>query len=239
MGAMQTETQSERTPPRTRPEQETLRRDEHGTSDWQRKLLPFMIAMIAGLAIFFFWISVSQLQSVQQKIEQGPTLDLAPALGELERSQLSASDRLLQVQWQTLALLEQHALEQRYHQANVLLMSRTWIRYLGFITGMILALVGAAFILGKLREDVSDLSVNASGANVALKSTSPGLIMSVLGTGLMLATILVHNEITTRDGPVYTNFLLAPAQSSDVRAAPPLLWDEQRPDSAILSELEQ
>lgn len=222
-----------------RSERKTQRRDDEGSSAWQRKLLPFMIAMIGGLTIFFFWISLSQLQTLQEKIQQGPTLDLTPALGALENSELSGSDRLLHVQWNTLALLERHALERRYHQANVLLMSRTWIRYLGFITGMILALVGAAFILGKMREDLSDLSINASGASVALKSTSPGLIMGVLGTILMLTTILAHNEISTRDGPVYTNFLLTPTQTSDARLAPPLPLDEQRADSAILSDLEQ
>lgn len=39
--------------------------------------------------------------------------------------------------------------------------------------------------------------------NVA--SSSPGIIFGVLGTGLMLATILTHSEIDVQDQPLYLN----------------------------------
>jgi hypothetical protein len=47
------------------------------------------------------------------------------------------------------AVLEADALQRRYHQANANMLARVWTRQLGFITGMLLALVGAAFILGR------------------------------------------------------------------------------------------
>ena len=49
--------------------------------------------------------------------------------------------------------LEQELVARRYEQANLMLSTSLWTRLMGFITGMILALVGAAFILGKLQED--------------------------------------------------------------------------------------
>ena len=44
-------------------------------------------------------------------------------------------------------------IKQRYHQANVLLMAGVRVRYPGLVTGMILALIGAVFVLGKIREE--------------------------------------------------------------------------------------
>lgn len=206
---------------------------------WQNRLLPFLIAMVGGLTIFFFWISMNQLESLQERIEHSPELDLASALERMESEMaLGTTDRLLYAQWKTLALLEENALERRYHQANVLLMSRSWIRYLGFITGMILALVGAAFILGKLRETGSDLSLSNAAANVTIKSTSPGLVLGVLGTILMLTTIVTNSEIDTRDGPLYTNFMLAPSANASPQQQPPVPLEEQRSDSDILRDLE-
>ena len=234
---MQIEPQSEVTE-QARRKTALRRRRQRRTSSWQNRLLPFMIAMVGGLTIFFFWISLNQLESLQQRIERAPELDLAQALQEVESElSLAATDRLLYVQWKTLALLEENALERRYHQANVLLMSRSWIRYLGFITGMILALLGAAFILGKLRESGSDLSLSNAAANVSVKSTSPGLILGVLGTILMLTTIVTNSEIDTRDGPLYTNFMLAPAAASPAQP-PPEPLDGQRSETEILSDLE-
>lgn len=216
---------------------------QRGRYGWQRTLLPFMVLMVSGLSIFFFWISLTQLEALQQRIEQAPRVDLAPALDVQDETVLAGGNRLLYVQWKTLALLEAHALERRYHQANVLLMSRTWIRYLGFITGMILALVGAAFILGKLRERESDLSLSNQAASVAFKSTSPGLVLAVLGTILMLTTILTNERIDVGDAPLYTRFMLAPTAAGGALPAPPAPWPDpfetSRSDSAIIRELEE
>ena len=107
------------------------------------------------------------------------------------------------IRWKTLLQLEANALQQRYHQAGVLLISRIWTRYLGFVTGMILALVGAAFILGKLRESSSQLGTEGAGWKVSITSASPGLILAVLGTVLMLGTLATRLEMQVNDGPVF------------------------------------
>jgi hypothetical protein len=44
--------------------------------------------------------------------------------------------------------LERELIARRYDQVNLTVTTRLWTRLMGFITGMILALVGAAFVLG-------------------------------------------------------------------------------------------
>ncbi len=183
--------------------------DARRTRQWQGRLLPLMIRMLVGLTLFFFVASLLQLAFLHASIRESPRLDVADVVEAHGDGDRLAADL------RALVILESNALERRYHQANVLLMSRVWRRYLGFVTGMILALVGAAFILGKLREEVSDVELKSGAAELSLKSTSPGLVLTVLGVILMIATIVTHHEITTADAPVYV-------RQAAVTAKPPL-----------------
>lgn len=178
------------------------------TDQWQRRLLPVMVAMVAVVTVFFLLASLFQLYSIHNRIEASPVLELGPALALLESAAPGAErdpqTTLDFARWKTLAILEGHTLQRRYHQANVLLMARVWVRYLGFVTGMILSLVGAVFILGKLREPVTRMEAQGQGFSGSLATSSPGIVLAVLGTGLMLATILTHNQIDVSDAPPYT-----------------------------------
>tara|TARA_R110002167_G_scaffold26148_3_gene90125 strand:- start:2804 stop:3538 length:735 start_codon:yes stop_codon:yes gene_type:complete len=178
---------------------------EHG---WQLRLMPFMIGLILTLALFFFAATLFQLYELNLKIQDAPKLPNSELL-----QQASTGATLMEKQWRTLVVLESHTLQQRYHQANVLLMARIWIRYLGFVTGMMLALIGAVFILGKLREPTTTLTLSGESQDSAipgnfkaqLLTQSPGIVLVTLGTGLMLITILVHHQIQVNDVPVYTS----------------------------------
>lgn len=203
------------------------------TENWQKKLLPFMIGMLSVLTIFFFVASFIQIYYLHSRIEQSPRLDLAPALDMLNADSptiLNATN-LSNAQWKTLSLLEGHALQRRYHQANVLLMSRVWTRYLGFVTGMILALVGAAFILGKLRE--SDTKLESEGVwKFSITTASPGLILALLGTLLMIMTIVTHFEIEVKDGPLYTSIWYRQPVANEIQV--PVLQEDE---NAILDNI--
>jgi hypothetical protein len=187
---------------------------------WQRRLLPVMVAMIVVLTVFFFGASLYQLYFVHQRINDCPQLGLESVLKEINLDQKQHVDGnfLELTRWKTLALLEGHTLQRRYHQANALLMARVWVRYLGFVTGMILALVGAVFVLGKLREPPSTLRARGSGFAGSISTTSPGLILTCLGTILMLTTILTHHHIDVKDGPLYTavSYVVAPSETKPV-----------------------
>ena len=188
---------------------------------WQNRLLPLMTWMLVGLTLFFFIASFVQLFYLHNRIDDAPVSELPPFVAE-ESEKAGASFQAMQ--WHTLAVLENYTLNQRYHQANVLLMARIWTRYLSFVTGMILCLVGASFILGKLKEDVTELGGTSGAGELSLKSSSPGIVLAVLGTVLMLTSVLSHNNITVTDGPAYLQ-LSTPTSSSASPAPTPLIDD--------------
>jgi hypothetical protein len=168
---------------------------------WQEKLLPLMMWTLVVLAAFFFLASFGQLVYLHNKIWEAPRIDARALHVSSEDGALTDAAR-----FNALTALEANAMERRYHQANVLLMSRLWARYLGFVTGMILALVGAAFILGKLREEPTSIDASQAGASLSLRSSSPGLILAVLGVVLMALTIVTNETISTTDSPIYMQF---------------------------------
>lgn len=161
---------------------------------WQERLLPMMTRTLIGLAIFFLAVSTVQLFYLHQRIQNAP---------EVKQSELVNPDSEANELVKGLLTLEHSLIEQRYHQANTSLMNRIWLKYLGFVTGMILAVVGSVFILGKLKEDQTELGGESSAINFSIKSSSPGLIMIFLGTVLMMTTILSHNRIDVMDGNTY------------------------------------
>ncbi len=165
------------------------------TQTWQKRLLPLMVIMIAGLTIFFVVATYLQLNRLGEQIQQSPKLDLSPALNAKLTDENS-----FQAHWQALVILEGNALERRYHQANVMLMSRVWIRYLGFLTGMILALIGATFVLGKLRESESSAAAESSLWKFSMTTASPGLMLALLGTILMITAMATNPAIKVNEG---------------------------------------
>ncbi len=199
------------------PSQPMQTKESRATQRWQARLRAWMQFIVTGVLAFFLLASGWQIYYLHQKIEQAPALnlELAPA------NNLPAA----QEQWRTLARLEAHAIQQRYHQANVILMARIWTTYLGFVTGMILAVVGAAFILGKLREQTSEITGKMENWQVSIASTSPGLIMVVLGTILMLMTITTHHQIDVKDSPLYFSGTAVSSTTATTTSAPQKLSD--------------
>jgi len=216
---------------------------------WQKRLLPVMVGLLVTLTAFFFVASFVQLYYLQTRIERAPRLDLSPAMASLDEiakdvqngkvgDQLAFNNRLEYARWKTLSLLEANALQHRYHHAGVLLISRIWTRYLGFVTGTILAMVGAAFILGKLQEASSNLGAEGGLWKVSLTTASPGLVLATLGTALMLATLATSMDLQVNDGPVY----LRDQPGTAASAPPPPLAREDtaqkpRSDVEILKDL--
>lgn len=170
---------------------------------WQRKLLPFAIAAISLMALFFFATSLLQIDRLGKAISYKPSAEVERSLAAYERRPDAAAPDLAYMQWKTRVLLERDALSHRYAQVNATLMLRAWTRHLGFLTGMILAMVGSVFILAKLREGETTLSGEGAGAKAALATSSPGIVLAVLGTVLMVVTLTANFEFSTTDVPVY------------------------------------
>ena len=167
------------------------------------RLLSTAKAMLVGLTVFFFLASLAQLAYLHKQINDSPEIDIKKLISERINGEPPAGISLPQLELELRTTLEEYALKRRYHQANVLLMSRIWVSYLSFVTGMILSLVGASFILGKIREPVTKLDADTKLAKFSIASTSPGIILATLGTLLIVTSILTNHRITVQDRPVY------------------------------------
>lgn len=202
---------------------------EHRRNErWRRMLLPLMTRLLLGLTIFFFTVSLAQITYLHWRVGQTPTVDLSGPVELLEKvpDALSAANTI------ALLRLEANALERRYHQASVVLMARVWTSYLGFVTGMILTLVGAAFTLGRVQESPTSIEAKAGEASGALQTSAPGIVLATLGAVLMIATLFVPYNITVRDYAVYSASSERVGSGSGSRSPPPL----SLPDTLSASE---
>jgi len=159
-----------------------------------------MSRMLVGLTMFFLLASLVQLFYLHARIADPPGTDFLKQLRTAipEQAGATSTDPLA-----VYAALEGYALNQRYHQGNVLLMSRIWVSYLSFVTGMILCLVGASFILGRLREPTSTVGADSNVLRLSINSSSPGIILASLGTALIITAILTNHRIEIQDQSVY------------------------------------
>ncbi|HVE61050.1 MAG TPA: hypothetical protein VNA26_04480 [Chitinophagaceae bacterium] len=175
---------------------------------WQNRLLPWMISVPTVLIGAFIVLATLQLNKFEKFVYQGDENKIEKAIPSpvaLTTDSVLKEDAEY-LQWYSLLKMEEHSINRRYNQGGVLLMSRIYIKYLGFFTGMILAIVGSVFIISKLKEDVSELEGNIHDkTRFKLISSSPGIIFGVLGTALMMTTILTHSEINVKDMPLYLN----------------------------------
>lgn len=172
---------------------------------WQTNLLPLMRWILVGLTVFFFLASCVQLYLLNQSIQNEPKVDTEAALSLLSlRPNPSSQEILAATRLKGAVTLEAANIDNQFHQGGVLLMSRVWTTYLGFVTGMILALVGAAFVLGKLHdEDASELKGEGHGLSASLTSASPGLMLAMLGVALMITSIVIHHSIEVTIRAIY------------------------------------
>lgn len=175
---------------------------------WQRRVLPLMVRMIAGLAIFFFTATAFQLWKLNSSVLSGPTLASANILREQScPANQTATECLAVRKSDTAALLEADVVAKRYHQGTQLVTASIWSRYLGFITGMTLALIGAAFILGKIESPESNAEGQAGPWRASLKTASPGLALCFFGTVLMIVSMTTQAELHGTDRAVYVGDL--------------------------------
>lgn len=176
-------------------------------AEWQEKSLPLMRRVLVATATVFLLTSLAAHVYVASQIQSPPQPRLIGAvLGHLDCTAapgVTLTDTERCVNMKVAALLEEQLIARRYHQANVSLLLRASIKYVGFVTGMVLAIVGAVFILGRLSAGMSELSAEGAGWKLGLKSMSPGLILAGLGTALIIATLYVNPPTGVTDSPVY------------------------------------
>ena len=104
------------------------------------------------------------------------------------------------------------------------------MQYLCFVTGIVLAMVGATFILGKLREPQTDMEVKGGAVPFMIKTSTPGLVLVALGTLMMLSPIFSHQNILIQDASTYLKLWYLDGVSHDDRIRD--FSDSTLPDSS-------
>lgn len=210
--------------------------DRHGPQElarWQRLVLPVMVSAVIGAGIFFAVAIIQEIRTLYPKLEHQP-VSLAPYFERFEENQPAATGDLGYLRFKTFALLEADALQSRYRQASAAMLSRIWTRQMGFLTGMLMALIGSAFILGRIEVKQTTLSAGsavpeaaANTLKASLATTSPGIVLATLGAVLMGMAIAIPGRIVTTDTPVYL-LPVVPAQS-EIRPIGPVELPEPPP----------
>ena len=188
-------------------------------------MLPFMQLSLVTMGLFFFAASIWQLRDVEREIRH-ERFDLARELPTMRDAAAP-----LGLETRARLLLESDVVGRRYHQANAIILARLWTRYSGFLTGMVLALVGSVFVLGRLQESPTRLTGEGGGWKASLDTSSPGLVLAFLGTALMAIALSVEFRVETRDVAVYltpgTTSAMPPATRIDTES----LIDQKGADS--------
>jgi hypothetical protein len=209
---------------------------------WHAKLLPFMMTSLIVMGLLFFALTIWHFRELQAQLAFG-TVEVEQTLGRLSREAGPATDTYRD--WYMRVVLESAALKHRYQQSSAIVHARVWTRYMGFLTGMILALTGCVFVLGKLREEVS-MSGSGQGVSANLETSSPGLVLALAGAILVGISLYVPVTVETSDRAVYLPQLvdavtppprpgppatvgpITTSDGSEPRAKPPTLPDHLR-----------
>lgn len=172
------------------------------SGDYTSKLVPFIKSVLISLCVVFLVASSIQLYILNKKIFESQEFGLSSMLDSLYLQSSSESQLHL---W-TVSELEVYAINQRYHQAHILLMSRIWIQYLSFFMGIILITIGSVFIFGKVSDLESSIDVeNKLFGRILFRSTSPGLFMTLFGVMLIVFSFAYQRDIEVVDSSVYLN----------------------------------
>ena len=176
---------------------------DDGDEGWQKRMAPLMAGAVVVTAIFFAVVMLVRFASIEASLRDpafvSPGIPWAkPGLVPTtwrEQQQLARSEANF--------ALERELITRRYRVASAVMSVRLWTRLMGFLTGMILAMVGAAFVVGKLTSPESEIGGTASGATINIKSASPGIVMAALGSVLIGITLIIPVTADVRDAAVY------------------------------------
>jgi hypothetical protein len=200
---------------------------------WQNRMAPLMAGAVVVTAVFFAVVMLVRFSSIEATLQEPPPAQLAVPWTRQGIEPTTWRDQQQLASTEANLGLERELIARRYRVASAMMSLRLWTRLMGFLTGMILAMVGAAFILGKLDAPESEIVGGASGTTLSVKSASPGIVMAVLGTILIGISLVMPVTADVRDTAVYfgrtdtaadddaPTEAADPAHVSDIKLRPP------------------
>ena len=182
--------------------------------NWQSRLLPFILISYSILAIGYGWFFFFEIRSMQQDF--GPAETPTFVQSRYDTAGINSEPAKLElIKWRDRVSLEQTAFTFRYHQGKLLILARLKLILFSFALGSITFLIGSIFILSRISEATSELGLNSDVLKAEIKSGSPGIVLSTLGTIIMLTCILVKADVDIKDQPLYIPYSLDAIPSVD------------------------
>lgn len=87
----------------------------------------------------------------------------------------------------------------RYRQAAFALYSKTVRRNAAFLVGTLLALVGALMIVRRIEGTATTITGEGGGVKANLAARSPGIVLAVLGTIIVVVTVATKEPVEVED----------------------------------------
>ena len=183
---------------------------------WQRRLLPFMVGSLMVVGLTFIGATLYFFHDLERRLEHR-TVDIVKMVDTVAEKG-TPSDPQAHRDWYVRSTLEGIALQQRFNAQAAVVKGRLWTRFMGFLTGMLLALTGCIFVLGKMREPVSASGQAPGGYGVAIAS-SPGVFLAFLGTSLIGISLIVQTNVEMADTAVYLPQQVEVSRTGTVRSS--------------------
>ncbi|TDW96110.1 hypothetical protein [Dinghuibacter silviterrae] len=167
-------------------------------SNWQTKLLPFILiayfAFAAAYVVFFY----SEIRDIAMPaVHDQPSLRLDT---NLVRSEATRKEMLM---WKDRVALEEGVVHHRYALMQTLVTARLKIVAFAFALGSICVLIGAFFVLARISEPASEVGLGTEVMKARLRSSSPGLFLAFLGTVIIVISMLVKGNLAMNEEAEY------------------------------------
>lgn len=153
-----------------------------------------LFAVMIIPSAFFIGNSFYELDEILEKINDPPALFTEKILDkELNKADIDVFNA------QAIIALELDVMKVRHHRSIAFIATRTWMRFMTIIFGSILVVIGAAFVLGKISGSETNIDAGGKDMKLALKSSSPGIILVFFGVILIGIPHFSKQQIATSD----------------------------------------
>lgn len=95
----------------------------------------------------------------------------------------------------------------RHDAARAANLTKTLIQFFGFLAGMTLVFLGSIYVVGKFSDEKpTTVSGDAPGISISIASSSPGLVVTLLGVFLMTVMMITPNSVHVTDNELKIDF---------------------------------
>ncbi|MER9456243.1 hypothetical protein [Mesorhizobium sp. M0478] len=158
-----------------------------GTVKWFGILCAVVIVAMIGLGFWYLDRIVDVSQALQSDMNFSKVLDAPQSDSQI-----------------VLLGLEHDGLGMRNKRSVSALYMRAYTQFLAIISGTVLALLGAVFVLARVDSLETRGNGTWGGITMALSSSSPGVVVAIVGTLLVGSVVyLASDPIKVTDAPVF------------------------------------